>query len=286
MAHRTRYVAVALAMLVLSTTGAGAQQQLDWSRCTISAQALCFEISLGLSQTQYQPGVAGTAFDISLRNLEGTIGTTPFSMWDFNFSLATDWSGTYTERFPFATFSGTAGFVVTADPDGDICQKAYFGCPDQYWGMEEWDALTPSNPNGRGLVEQPGPVFGARPYSIIGCDVPQDPGDAIGYSLGYFQTCGDGSVGFSFVLPGVWAFDDKSGVEIGYRRAVSTPSSGCIAVTQNQLNSGCLPTTAAPEPATLTLMATGLFSIAGFARTRRTREKRNPICLSDLAEPT
>ena len=261
MITRARYVTIALATLVLASPRARAQQQLDWSNyCTLGPQ-LCFSISVGLT-----PTAAGTAFDISLRNLEGYLGTMPFAMWSVDlFDLATNLADVSAVPTRSATLNGTAGLIVT-DPNSPICQ-IQGGCPNPSWGQSEWDWLVRG---GRGAVEQTAePPL--RPFAIVGCDVPQVDLARINPAPGYFQTCGNGSIGFSFVLPGNWAFDDQSSVSFNYATGGSAPQFGCVAVTSQQpdFNNQCLPATATPEPATLMLLATGLVPLAGFARARR-----------------
>src|SRR5262249_8314995 len=112
-----RRVSIAMALLGLASVPASAQQQYDWSRCTISAQTLCFEIALGLTPTELN-GAAATQFDITLRNLEGVYGTTPYAFFDLDLDLsATDFGNGVRSAFPVATLNGTAGFVVLADPN-------------------------------------------------------------------------------------------------------------------------------------------------------------------------
>jgi len=259
MIMRARYVAVALATLVLGPTRASAQQQFNWDQlCTLGTQQLCFSVNLGII-----PGIGGTAFDITLRNLEGTLGTTPFAMWDVSFwNLATDLGDGFAVPTRQATLNGTAGFVVT-DPNSPVCLNV--GCPNAFWGDTEWDWLVNS---GRGTLQETIDAL-PKPVAIVGCDVPQ----AFNQALGYFQTCGNGSISYSFVLPGIWSFDGQSSATFAYRTAEISPGSGCVAVTNTarDIANGCLPVTSTPEPATLALMATGLFSVAGLARRRRRR---------------
>jgi PEP-CTERM motif-containing protein len=254
-----RSLGVALGIAAFGAGSARAQQQMDWdSYCTIGTQQLCFSISLGLT-----PVAGGTAFDIMLRNLQGTVGATPFAMWNVDFwnFMVDPGPPVFAVPTRFASLQGTAGYLVTANPASPACQ-VQGGCPNGNWGMSEWDW---SKQNTTGNVQQS--FSGPQPYAIVGCNAPSGPAST---TVGFYQTCGNGAIGFSFTLPGSWAWSSASALSFSYATDNTYPGSGCIAVGgQPGPLSGCIPATSTPEPATLTLMATGLAGVAGFARRRR-----------------
>jgi len=68
-----------------------------------------------------------------MRNLEGTLGDTPWSMYyvTFVFDLPADEANPVADRYPRATLTGTAGQIVTGDPE--TCMIFPAGCPGPAW---------------------------------------------------------------------------------------------------------------------------------------------------------
>ena len=245
---------------MIAAPAAAAQQQLSWQNyCTVTGSLLCSSIQLNLT-----PDAGGTDFSIILRNLEGSLGTTPWSLYNVSFDLTTNLGpGQATPTFQ-ATLGGTAGYLVTADPATCATNPKLGGCPGPDWGKMEWDWIGGSGIVGSHIDQLP------KPFGIVGCDAPQQPGANTSYwGGGYFQTCGDGTVAFNFTLPGSWMFDAQSTVTVTTYDGANFGSC-TFDQTCQQMN----PVTSTPEPATLGLLATGLVAVGGTASVRRRRKRQ------------
>lgn len=254
---RTGTFGLVVAWTMVAAPAAVAQQQLSWQNyCTVTGTLLCSSIQLNLT-----PDAGGTDFSILLRNLEGSLGITPWSLYNVSFDLTTTMGPGFATPTFDAALSGSAGYVVTADPASCV---VIGGCPGPGWGNMEWDWV-----GGSGLVGSHKDQL-PNPFGIVGCDATAQPPSSSGYmGAGYFQTCGDGWIGFNFTLPGAWMFDANSTVTLstydGTDFGSCTFDQTCMATSSM---------TATPEPATAGLLATGLLAIGGAAALRRRRGRR------------
>jgi hypothetical protein len=257
---RIGMLGLVVAWTIAAAPAAEAQQSLSWDNyCTVSGSLLCSSIQLNLT-----PDAGGTDFSIMLRNLEGSLGTTPWSLYNVAFNgleTTVPLSLVATPTFQ-AVLSGSADYLVTADAATCASNLKLGGCPGPNWGNVEWD-WTGAGQVGSHIDNLP------KPFGIVGCDAPVQPDPSTSYwGGGYFQTCGDGWVDFNFTLPGSWMFDAASTVSI-----VTYDGANFSNCTFDQT---CLETssmTATPEPATIGLLATGLFAVGGLTQRRRRRKR-------------
>ena len=265
-----RALGSAVVLVALCSTRSVAQQQFNWDDfCTIGSLQFCASVELTLTPDAVGPSpwtgdpISGTTFSIRMRNLQGTLGATPWQMGGlgfFNMQGGPVHFGWF--QLPPATLSGTAGFVLNIDPA--TCAAIEGGpCPTPNFGSTIWqpDSTGPD----RKQVYWSGPDFGPTIGSIVGCGSPTLTSLSNSFWTGYgsFQTCGDGWVGVTFTVPGTWVFDDASFMSWGGRSDQGDA--------QCSLAPGASPTCAqaTPEPGTLILLATGLAGVAGVRRRKR-----------------
>ena len=75
--RHVRAAVVAGCLFALAASPAAAQQSLAWDNyCTVGYNPLCSSIELNLT-----PDSTGTSVGLRMRNLEGTLGDTPWSMY-------------------------------------------------------------------------------------------------------------------------------------------------------------------------------------------------------------
>jgi hypothetical protein len=261
---------------MVASTAANAQQQLAWNNyCTNTGNLLCSSVQLDLT-----PDGTWTDWTIRLRNLEGSLGTTPYAMFNMFFTgLSFDDTGvdlTQPTNVPKyssqdrATLADGADMVVTADAATCLAWQAFLGgCPGPSWGVVEWDrdpffASPPRGGFSSHIDDLP------RPFGIVGCDVPAQPDPSTSYwGAGYFQTCNQGWVIFQFAVAGSWTFDAHSRASVTLWDADTKSLTSCV------FGQTCVPTTATPEPGTLSLALTGLVAAVGIGRRTRRRFSRS-----------
>jgi len=259
-----RALGLAIALAAVCSTRSIAQQQFLWDDyCTVGGLQFCASVELGLvpggPTAEWGSVPTTTTLSIRIRNLEGTLGTNPWAMSQVEFNnLQTDAPlGGFATPTRQATLSGSAQFLLTASP-AECALMLVPSCPGPGWGNAEWDWWA-NGFYGSGVTS--GTYWGTDyapfdPVAVVGCDAPpQGPY----WATGYYQTCGDGWVGFEFTLPGTWTFDQSSYVSlVGWGQDDSLFT--C------QFGQGCAAAT--PEPMTVVLLATGLLGI-GVVRRRR-----------------
>lgn len=242
---------LAFVIPVIATLGlprvAAADQQFSWlNYCTVGSLQMCASVEVTVVPSGNQ-----TLFTVRMRNLQGTLGTTPYRFFNLGFQglLQTN-SPPVSWAFPQkATLSGTASFHI----DDPLICSLIPPCPAPNWGTTQWFYRTTSG--GRGNTNWEQDANGAMMDNIMGCgDV-----SSIG-GWGSFQTCGDGWVEVTFALFGGWAFDENTTMQW---RAFSDDG-------QVDCNAGVDCFQATPEPVTIVLLSTGLLGI-GAVRRRKSR---------------
>jgi hypothetical protein len=252
-APRLRLVLAAASMSMAWSLVASAQTRSWDNYCTLGTFQACMsaEVSLVSVPTPFNVLLpTSTVATVSIRNLQGTLGTN--EAWGFKgFSIQ------HLEPDPAPltiflstgitpTFVGT-GQNVNAPTTAGVWDKGYQGSgfinrsillDDGAYPIAGCAALTPDPITGRYDLEQ-----------------------------GYFSTCGDGWVVYSFLMPPAEWSDATTVTMSGYHlsAAGTVEGFGCT------FDVSCVSTT--PEPATIVLVTTGLIGLAGL-RWRRSRATR------------
>jgi hypothetical protein len=263
MTKPSRSLALAVAGMIATATSGHAQQLRSWDQyCSVGSDPLCSSIRVGL-----MPTGGNTLVNVFAQNLEGTLGNTPWVLYNI---FIRDLQGVGPETHgsnPGATEFGSANFLVTNGPDSPYC--AGNDCTPRL-GFIEWDVTAQDN----GLFD-----VGSRtnplpfsPLGITGCDAPSQPAyTPSGYwGPGYFQTCGGHSwIDFNFTLNGNWQFTDQTSVDLVTYDGASFDN--CT------FGKNCLQVTSTPEPASLTLMATGFMGVLAARRRRRAKVESTSV---------
>ena len=255
-APRLRLVLAAASMSITWSLVASAQTRSWDNYCTAGSFQACMSVEVSFVSVPTPFNVllsTSTLATVSIRNLQGTLGTN--EAWGFKgFSI----QHLEPDPAPFVlpvstfitpTFLGTAQNVNAPNGGAGIWDKGY---------------------QGSGFINR-SVLLDDGAYPIAGCaaltpDSAPIPGR---YDLepGYFSTCGDGWVVYSFLMPPVEWSDATTVTMNGYHlsAAGTVEGFGCT------FDVSCVSTT--PEPATIVLVATGLIGLAGFGW-RRSRESR------------
>jgi hypothetical protein len=238
--RRARHAAGLLA-LIAGVAHRGDAETLSWiDYCTTGSFKACMNISVSfVTVTPF--GTPITQATITLQNLEGTLGLGAWGLESVALAnLAADGSPINAHAFvaPTPTFLGTA--QDHGVPTGILAGS--------------WLWFTSST--GTASFDREN-QFGDGAYPIAGCS----PLAANPSYPGYFSTCGDGAIQYSFLMPLV-SFTNNTTVSItGF--ADQAGSFSCT------FGVDCVQVT--PEPTTFALVGGGLLVIGGFERRRRRR---------------
>ena len=247
--RRARHAA-ALLVLVAGVTRRGDAQSIDWNDyCTTGSFKACMDISVSfVTVTPF--GTPITQATITLQNLEGSFGLGS-GAWGLESvalaNLAADGSSISAHAFvaPTPVFEGTA--QDHGVPTGILAGS--------------WLWFTSST--GTASFDREN-QFGDGAYPIAGCSaLTANPGFGSNHSQpGYFSTCGDGAIQYTFLMPLV-SFTNNTTVSITGFADQSQQSFSCT------FGVDCVQV--APEPTTFALVGGGLLLVAGVERRRRRR---------------
>ena len=258
MKARTVRFAIAAALSAAWPLAASAQTRTWDNYCTLGTFEACMSIEVSLVPVQWQPGdpFPGlfnnlTAVTVSMRNLQGTLGTN--EAWGLQGLSISHLLPDPAPQFGPITTGITPGFVGTAQ---DVNVPANF-----LGGLWDYGYA------GAGFINRSTQI-GDGAYAIAGCSaLSPDIAGLFHFEVGYFSTCGDGWVTYSWLMQPV-EFSDATMVRMtGYHLSAE----GAVQTIGCTLGVDCV--SATPEPATIELVATGLIGLAAFGW-RRSRARQ------------
>jgi PEP-CTERM motif-containing protein len=222
--------------------------------CTPGAFQACMSVEVSLVLVPWQPGdpFPGlfdnlTSVTVSIRNLQGTLGTN--QAWGLQGLGLVPFLPDPAPRSSFVG-SGVAPSFVGAAQNVNVPANRLSGLWE--YGYTNAGFINRSTQIGDGA------------YPIAGCSaLAPDVFGLYHFELGYFSTCGNGWVTYSWLMQPI-EFSDATTVRItGYHLSTdgTVQSIGCT------FNVDCF--SIAPEPATILLVGTGLIAVAGLAYRRR-----------------
>ena len=204
-------------------------------------------MSIGVTLTVVTPfGTPLTMVTLTLQNLEGTIGSQPWGLQGvFLSNLALDAQPITAHVFDVSApaFEGNAQDhgVPTAILSGSWL----------------WNTTTASTASFDRETQ-----LGDGGYPIAGCSpLTGNPGFGSNHGeIGYFSTCGNGAIQYSFLMPHV-EFTNATTLSVTGFADQASQSFSCT------FDADCVSVT--PEPGTLALAGAGLVVVGAFARRRR-----------------
>ena len=245
--RQVRHAAGMLA-LIAGVAHRGDAQVRAWDDyCTTGSLQMC--MSIGVEFAVVTPfGTPLTLVTLTLQNLEGSIGSQAWGLQGvFLSNLALDGQPITAHVFD----SSSPAFEGNAQDHG-VPTALLNG----FWLWNTTAASTASFDRETQLGDGGYPIAGCSPLTA-------NPGFGANHGeIGYFSTCGNGAIQYSFLMPQV-EFTNASTLSItGFVDQTSQPFSctfdvNCVSVT--------------PEPSTLALVGAGLVAVGMFERRRRRR---------------
>lgn len=253
-APRLRVVLAAASMSVAWPLVVSAQTRAWDNYCTQGTFQACMSVDVSLLLVPGPPGGfldSVTAVTVSIRNLQGTLGTN--EAWGFQGLLIRNLLPHPVLPFTPITRGTTPSFLGTGQ-DVNVPTNFLSGLWDYGSGVI-------------GFINRSTQI-GDGAYPIAGCSaLAPDVAGLFHYERGYFSTCGDGWVVYSWLMPPVLWGDATTVSMSGYHLS----DAGAVQTIGCQFDVSCVSTT--PEPATIVLVATGLIGLGaiGWRRSRATQ---------------
>jgi hypothetical protein len=245
--RHARHAAGILALIAGVAHRSDAQTRAWDDYCTTGSLQMC--MSIGVSFTVVSPfGTPLTLVTLTLQNLEGSFGSTAWGLQSvFISNLALDGQ-------PI-----TAHVIEPSAPAFEGNAQDH-GVPTAILsGLWLWNTTTSSTASFDRETQ-----LGDGGYPIAGCSpLTANPGFGSNHGeIGYFSTCGDAAIQYSFLMPQVEFTNATTLSIIGFVDQASQPFSCTFGV-------DCVSVT--PEPSTFALVGAGLAAVGMFGRRRRRR---------------
>ena len=243
--------ALAAVTMIAGFAHRGDAQLRTWDDyCTTGSLKMCLSVDLSLN-TVLINGNPFTLATVTLQNLEGSLGSTPWGIDGVTF-------GGLAPVVPMSP--GVHAFPLSSPTFEGNAQN--HGVPPQMLnGFWLWIILQNNT-----LLFDRETQTGDGGFPIGGCD-PLTPNPEFGPNhseIGYFSTCGDAAIQYNVLLPQV-TFTDATSLSLTGFVDQPTQSFSCT------FNVDCVQVT--PEPSTFALVGGGLVAVAAFERRRRRRRR-------------
>ncbi len=239
--------AVGILALIAGVAHRSDAQVRSWDDyCTTGSLQMCMSIGVTFTVVT-QNGTSLTMVTLSLQNLEGTLGSQPWGLQGvFLSNLALDAPPITAHVFD----SSAPGFEGNAQDHG--VPTAFLN------GFWLWNTTTTSTASFDRETQQ-----GDGGYPIAGCS-PLTANSGFGplHEIGYFSTCGNAAIQYSFLMPHV-EFTNATTLSITGFADQASQSFSCTFDVDG--------VSVTPEPSTLALVGAGLTAVGVFGRRRRRR---------------